>query len=831
MVGLLSEKKITLIIGALSLLLMLGGCGISGGGSDSNPQGSGSAESVLTEAPEPARRAIDEHSWGNAYYTIQAVSTGKALVARNGAYDATGTGQAAVFYFKPSAPATYILYDQDSQYLKVNATGTKVVRDAKLEDEVQWVAARAAEGYTLKSLTSGKYLCADSQGGLILKPVADTDCRFVFEPARGNNPFPEAELNVDILDTDGKPLEPYQAMARPVPGQPIIGWCDAHIHVFANLGMGGTVIADEPFNPLGVTRALDDCTAEHGPHGILDLVGAVRNAETGYGFQLGHATDGWPTFIAWNTDSITHQQAYYKWLERAWLGGQRVMMELGVNSEAWVIVRSMLTPWETFGERNDTKIAEMQINANYAMQDYIDAQYGGPGQGWYRIVKNAAEARQVISQGKMAVFLGIEVQTIFDAKEDYITQREQGKITQAALDAKLADIRMQLDKFQALGVRSIFPLHALDNGFGGTKLYTAVIWNIANKLINGHFFEVEETPYVNTGWMSTNDQTYQYKETGIPLSPDAAIFLRSLGIDLPYVPAGGAVMDNARGLSKLGEWLIRELISRGMVIDLSHMSERTSSRALDLIWEARYPGVVASHFFGYDPRTIKIAQLGGIVSRHMNPWSGENQRTEPAVLYYLDSVRLMKELSRKKTPGFAVLKDEKYADYAAAAEDAYGAGWNKVPTTWYDTNDDPSDDLVIGQPLTTDANGICHLGRRPLEGHVPLSYENGGFEALNPGLYAGKVKTVRFKKQVTGQRVFDLNVDGPTHVGMLPDFLRHEQIQKDAPDYTPLFNSAEAYIRMIERVDRYLKDPNYPDRDPRHWIEVDTEFWHDPRFQ
>ena len=29
----------------------------------------------------------------------------------------------------------------------------------------------------------------------------------------------------------------------------------------------------------------------------------------------------------------------------------------------------------------------------YAMQDYIDAQFGGPGKGWYRIVTNPLEAR------------------------------------------------------------------------------------------------------------------------------------------------------------------------------------------------------------------------------------------------------------------------------------------------------------------------------------------------------------------------------------------------------------------------------------------------------
>ena len=43
-----------------------------------------------------------------------------------------------------------------------------------------------------------------------------------------------------------------------------------------------------------------------------------------------------------------------------------------------------------------------------AMQDYIDAQYGGPGRGWYRIVTDPFEARKVINQGKLAVVMGME---------------------------------------------------------------------------------------------------------------------------------------------------------------------------------------------------------------------------------------------------------------------------------------------------------------------------------------------------------------------------------------------------------------------------------------
>src|SRR3546814_17415177 len=55
-----------------------------------------------------------------------------------------------------------------------------------------------------------------------------------------------------------------------------------------------------------------------------------------------------------------------------------------------------------------------QIQFMRDMQDYIDAQEGGPGKGWFRIVETPAEARKVINDGKMAVVLGIEISHLFN---------------------------------------------------------------------------------------------------------------------------------------------------------------------------------------------------------------------------------------------------------------------------------------------------------------------------------------------------------------------------------------------------------------------------------
>ena len=55
----------------------------------------------------------------------------------------------------------------------------------------------------------------------------------------------------------------------------------------------------------------------------------------------------------------------------------------------------------------------LQADDMHKLERYIDAQYGGPGRGWYRIVTDPFEARKVINAGKMAVVMGIETSVVF----------------------------------------------------------------------------------------------------------------------------------------------------------------------------------------------------------------------------------------------------------------------------------------------------------------------------------------------------------------------------------------------------------------------------------
>src|SRR5699024_2295262 len=107
---------------------------------------------------------------------------------------------------------------------------------------------------------------------------------------------------------------------------------------------------------------------------------------------------GWPT-----ADTLTHQQAYYVWLERAWMAGERLVVAQTVEDEPIC----NLEP-RTSHSCDETETVKLEIQRLRELQDYVDAQSGGKGRGWLRIVTSPAQARKVIEHGKLAVVIGVE---------------------------------------------------------------------------------------------------------------------------------------------------------------------------------------------------------------------------------------------------------------------------------------------------------------------------------------------------------------------------------------------------------------------------------------
>ncbi|CAL9354183.1 hypothetical protein SUDANB176_00537 [Streptomyces sp. enrichment culture] len=407
-----------------------------------------------------------------------------------------------------------------------------------------------------------------------------------WEPAA--RPAPDSRI-----DVTGEPFKGTNADGE------VRGFVDAHNHIMSNEAFGGRLICGKPFSAKGIADALKDCP-EHYPDGSLAVFDFITNGGDGR-----HDPVGWPTFEDWPAhDSLTHQQNYYAWIERAWRGGQRVL----VND---LVTNGVICSVYFFKDRGCDEMTSIRLQAKltYDMQAYVDGMYGGPGKGWFRIVTDSAQAREVVEQGKLAVVLGVETSEPFGCKQILdVPQCDK------------ADIDAGLDELYALGVRSMFLCHKFDNALCGVRfdegaLGTAI--NVGQFLSTGTFWRTERC----TGPQHDNP-------IGLAAAPGAEKHLPA-GVEVPSYDEGARC--NVRGLTELGEYAVRGMMERNMMLEIDHMSVKATGRVLDIFEAESYPGVISSHSWMDLDWTERVYGLGGFVAQYMHGSEGfvaEARRTE-----------------------------------------------------------------------------------------------------------------------------------------------------------------------------------------------------------
>ncbi|WP_430382226.1 discoidin domain-containing protein [Streptomyces sp. P10-4] len=368
------------------------------------------------------------------------------------------------------------------------------------------------------------------------------------------------------------------------------GFVDAHDHLFSNEAFGGRLICGKVFSEAGIADALKDCP-EHYPDGSLAVFDFITKGGDGR-----HDPVGWPTFKDWPAhDSLTHQQNYYAWVERAWRGGQRVL----VND---LVTNGVICSVYFFKDRGCDEMTSIRLQAKltYDLQAYVDRMYGGPGKGWFRIVTDSAQARDVIEQGKLAVILGVETSEPFGCKQILDVPQCDRK-----------DIDAGLDELYALGVRSMFLCHKFDNALCGVRfdsgtLGTAI--NVGQFLSTGTFWKTEKC----TGPQHDNP-------IGSAAAPGAEAKLPA-GVRVPAYDADARC--NVRGLTDLGEYAVRGMMQRKMMLEIDHMSVKAAGRALDIFEAGSYPGVLSSHSWMDLNWTERVYGLGGFIAQYMHGSEG-----------------------------------------------------------------------------------------------------------------------------------------------------------------------------------------------------------------
>ena len=676
----------------------------------------------------------------------------------------------------------------------------------------------------------------------------------------------------------------------PPPRTPIIGFVDTHLHQFANLGFGGLEVFGSPVDPLldpdaplpaargralpdsdfiyvsaadagdyryiGGIDALSTPLAEscddgscwagcpggtgvpdnacvkisiHGPGGSTDLLNQlIPNGSSGHGTFGYPDMNGWPAF-----DVLTAQQAYWEWLQRAHQHGMKLMVMLAVNNS---VLCQLAMHRNSFGCGDDSSVSR-QIQGAKNLEDYIDARAGGPGQGFYRIVYSSDEARAAILDDKLAVVLGTEVDTAWGC-----TPGNSG-----CTDGFIED---HVQEYYDAGIRVVYPIHLIDNRFGGTAPYNG-LFEVAGYLTHGAWFDLVacDSPIE---WRSDVRQMISDAQDGVTaalvaiglLGPGAipaiegavhvltatlsifTLMMPLIGVALgpaldlvltiggPFLLAAafafimsmpGAVDPddkgncNSRSLTAAGHTLVNELMDHKMIIDVDHTDRATFDEILDIAETRNYAGIVVGHT-GLISSYKTAAEIGDSFSADE---SGRNEANKTN-----SQIQRITDLGGFVSLGLIAGNRKQLREFSGSPSVDFDCGRSSqafAQEYLYATKTLGLTGVGIGSDINGFAGSVApRFGPKACKGdhaidYIPIAF---GLEGRLDYLTATDYFGAPLGQYSFGNRTWDYNVDGFANVGLYPDFIADlRAINLSQDDLAPLFNGAEAYVRMWEKID------------------------------
>lgn len=723
-------------------------------------------DAVVERPPPPDNDGV--YSLANGCYAIDATEPGNSNTRWLRAselgdtfeFSALDVGSGARLFMKASDLGTYLFYDTDGQYL-VSQEG-QLLRQGELLSDIltvddsyvspaEWevqVSAHDPARFQLRHLETGHYV-----GTRALVPDEENAAVVAFYPQTGCAEFPELSVDAEGV------VEPRQ-----FDDGSVFGIVDTHSHLLTNFGFGGGgIFHGSTFHRLGVEHALPDCALYHGPEGRRDLFGYGYDQGDGIDTdvlltsfisgrlpEFNHHTAGYPEFTDWPDarNASTHQTQYYRWLQRAYLAGLRLVVQHATSNS---VICDLMTGNDVQRVRyscNDMVAIDRQIEETYAMERYIDAQQGGPGRGWFRVVTSPEEARAVINEGKLAIILGIEVSNLFDC---FLTPPEGF----AACDE--AAVARQLDRYQELGVRVIFPVHKYDNAFSSGDGNRSII-EVGNFINTGHWSNFTEDcdltiPTVfDRGDVMFGGINMPRADYLAPAPNDLSGFaddpVAALAPFIGQIMGPRLVGDYCQnaGLTPLGETLMREMMIRGMIIEVDHFPRRSYQRAFELLEANDYPAA-GTHGLNNDGR---IYALGGISK------TGLGRCHDPDV------------------PGTTIDR------LAGRVQQIVDNGGYPAEGFGFDLNG------FAGAAGPRFGEGACATPQED-----PVTYP-----------FTSVAGDVSFTEPRVGNRTIDFNTEGMVHIGLMPELIEDARLDGVTDEQLePLFRSAEAYLRMWERAE------------------------------
>jgi microsomal dipeptidase-like Zn-dependent dipeptidase len=530
----------------------------------------------------------------------------------------------------------------------------------------------------------------------------------------------------------------------------IVGYADLHCHPMAHLGFGGLRNGRAYFwgKPTeAIDQALPCCSPAHDVWrggGILPHF--TEHEQPGF--------DGFDSFTSWpRCTSTIHQQMYVDGIKRAFRGGLKLMVASAVNNE----LLGDLYQGRGGDSTDETAVAAQLLGIRALAAECVD---------WMAIVSSPAEARATIEGGKLAVILGIEVDSIAGPamrREQQLTPLQAVSVVQEWWDE---------------GVRLINPVHLADNALAGTAIYDDR-FNLSNHYLIRKWAGDLPEPWFWQAEEAANDTgDVEFLLSG---NKDNALLIQLYNQSYPaYIKQLGRKGHvNSRGLSESGAAFVQAMMDKGMLVDVEHLSSHALDAVIAIAKQRPYP-LVSSH------TGLRALAVPRNDSLFVPGCATEAMRSDRQLL-------ALKTLGGVLGVGghVGLIKDLQF----------------DVSTGWARAYKHARDDLgfeAVG--IGTDMNGFATApgGRFQLDPNAP--------EGLSPKDHTDVVRPIRYgtdlipivrqvlEQTALGKKTYSFNTDGLAHYALLPDFTLDVALNSGAEEaLEAFFHSAEAFIEAWER--------------------------------
>ena len=589
---------------------------------------------------------------------------------------------------------------------------------------------------------------------------------------------------------------------------PLWGWADLHTHPMSNLAFGGKIFhggpdvgsllpaVDVPKQGFDVD-ARPVCLPDHRARNMEEALGSdspthgdstqsrcgdsIRKSAIwflegakGPNGQPGNRL-GAPTFSAWpKWNDITHQKMWWQWIKRAHEGGLRVLVALSHNNRLLGDVVSV-NKQLTCAKAPITCVTSDRLSSDLQIKEMKD--FVGRHSDFMEVARSAADVYRIVRgnpptiPSKIAVVLGIEIDNIGD-----FNQLPLGALQPGIIAAELQRLYDQ-------DVRYIFPIHVVDNVFGDTAPYEE-LFNAANFFETGQLWKF--------GCANSEDEIGFHAPINVQLDKPFSDFIKLPAALQAPICSPDFGHRNSRtlptasnplgGLTPLGEFAVREMMKKGMIIDIDHMSHQAVERTLQIA--ESIPGGGYPLMSGHN----------GIRDRN-TPFNVENNRTRAQ----LDRIGCLGGM-------FGLGTDHAEArNWAAQYQDALGTIRMRAARCLHK-------ELGLGAvAFGTDTNSLVG-GPKPLQEGSDLNDRN-----LNVYGRANDGTCRRFPCDPApkiGPQVWDIRTDGVAHFGMFADFVK-------AVWTFPLDHNRKMHMSGQNLVENHL-DRN-ADNFWRMWLKVEAQ--------